>query len=202
VTLAIQRKDDIADVSDVYDEDEESRALLQIVERRYRSMLRAVHALLGDTVFRDRESFRLTDEAVDEILVHAAEQVVRISDTTRAAIREQLLLGEKLGLSAWEVAHGVPALNYPGIDGIYMERWKGRADTIARNELAEAAYQSSVSRYRDSGLVDRVQAYDGDDDEPCASRNRRIFKLADAPSRAHVNCTLVLVPILRGEAAP
>ena len=195
-TLArLERKDDDA-VDRIYDSAAEQHALALLVEVRYRRMLRAVHEAIGDA-FDIRESFRLTDADTEALLQIAAEQVVRIDETTRAAIREQLELGQRLGLSTWEIAHGVPKLGYHGIEGLYSETWAGRADTIARNELAEAQYHSALNRYQASGLVDRVRAFDGDQDAPCAAQNGRTFPLDDPPKRQHVNCTLVVVPMLR-----
>lgn len=190
------RRETKAAVEDIYDQQAEQQALALIIERRYRNMLRAMHQLIGDA-FQLREDFRLTDADTEALLQVAAEQVVRIDSVTVDAIREQLTLGQKLGLSTYEIAHGRPDLGYHGIEGLYSETWAGRADTIARNELLEAQYHSSLNRYQASGLVDSVRAHDGDQDALCAPRNGRIYPIADAPSRAHINCSLVLVPLLR-----
>ncbi len=192
---AIERKDDA--IGHLYDQEAEQTALAHILDARYRAMLRAVHNLLGDVAFGQRESFRLTDADVEELLQVAAEQVVRIDTATRAAIREQLTLGERLGLSAWEIAYGRPDIGYGGLEHLFTETWRGRAETIARNELLESAHVASLNRYRASGLVDRVRAHDGDKDNLCAPRNGRVYPIEDAPSRAHINCSLVLVPLLR-----
>lgn len=190
----IERKDDA--IERLYDADAEQTALAIIVERRYRAMLNAMHNLLGD-VFELREGFRLTDEDTDALLQVAAERVVMIDTATRNAIREQLALGNKLGLNTWEIAYGKPDIGYRGLEGLYAETWRGRSLTIARNELAEAQHVSALNRYQASGLVDRVRAHDGDQDGPCAAQNGRTFPLDEPPKRQHVNCTLVVVPLLR-----
>jgi hypothetical protein len=191
----------VEDIDNVYDAELEQELLLQIVEPRYVNMLSAIHHLV-QTTFPDMEHFRLDDAATRSMLEHAAEQVVRIDETTRAAIREQLSIGQKRGYSAWEIANGVPRDDYRGIEGLFQETWQGRANTVARNELLEAQHTSSLERYAATGLVDRVQLRDGTGtapDAPCLARNGQVVPLSSRPERLHVNCSVVVIPILRGE---
>lgn len=189
-------------LDEIYDADAEQEALLVIVERRYLSLLKAIHHVVADALGLDPiEAFRLRDEDTEALLKVAAEQVVRIDSTTRAALQERLAEGARLGLSGWEIANGSPQDGFAGIDALFTETWRGRADTVARNELLNAQYLSSLDRYKASGLVDHVRAHDGDQDELCSPRNGRTYPIDQAPERAHVNCSLVLVPIVREASA-
>lgn len=193
--IARERKA-IRDIDDVYDAHREQELLAAVFEDRYESMLAAVHAVVKNALGLADE-YRLTDAATNRVLVEAAQRVVRIDETTRDAIAEQLRIGQELGLSTWEIANGAPKLGYRGIEGLYSETWRGRAETIARTELQEAQRISAIDRYTATGLVDRVKIIDGDDDEPCRSRNGKTVPLGSAPTLGHPRCVLVLVPVLR-----
>lgn len=186
------------DVDDVYDSAAEQERLAAILEQRYLAMLNAVHAAMIRLFGLDPDRYRVHDAAVNAILVDAAQRVVRIDETTRQAIAEQLRVGQALGFSTYEIAHGKPEVGYRGIDGLYSETWKGRADMIARTELQHAQNEATLNRYAATGMVDMVQIIDGDDwDEPCRARNGRIVPISERPQLNHPNCTLSLVPVLR-----
>ena len=185
-------------MDDVYDSDEERERLARILEERYLAMLEAVNTALVRLYGLDTERFVVTDAAANQVLVEAARQVVRIDETTRQAIVEQLRVGQALGLSTWEIANGNEKIGYRGIEGLYTETWKGRAETIARTELQHANNVSALNRYAASGMVDMVQIIDGDDwDAECAARNGKIVPVSERPPLLHPNCTMVLVPVLR-----
>jgi hypothetical protein len=186
------------DVNDIYDTPEEQRRLAAILEQRYLAMLTAVHAALIRLYGLDAERFVISDSAVNLLLVDAAQRVVRIDETTRQAIAEQLRVGQALGFSNYELAHGRADVGYHGIEGLYQETWKGRAETIARTELQHAQNEASLNRYAATGMVDMVKIIDGDEwDLPCAQRNGRIVPISERPQLNHPNCSLVLVPVLR-----
>jgi hypothetical protein len=188
----------MATLEDVYP-DEEAEGLLLILERRYAAMLRAVHALVGDFLGRDPiEDFRLDDADVRRILEHAAERVVRIDETTRSALRELLAEGQRRGLSNWEISNGTD--DFPGIDGLFRETWKGRAELISRTEISESQRVSALDRYRASGIVKRIRVVDGDYDAVCANRNGKVVPLSQAPTLAHPACRLVVIPVVEGAA--
>lgn len=194
--LAVERKA-IRDIDDVYDANREQELLAAVFEDRYEAMLAAVHEVVK-TALDLADDYRLDDRATNRVLVEAAQRVVRIDETTRAAIAEQLRLGQEMGLSSWEIANGAPKLGYRGIEGLYSETWKGRADLIARTELQHAQNVASLDRYAATGLVDRVTIIDGDDwDEPCRNRNGKTVPLGSRPGLLHPACTLVVVPVLR-----
>jgi len=180
-------------VDDVYDADAEQEALAAIIDKRYRAMLGAIHVLVTEHLGLDPDTFRLRDQDTEALLKVAAEQVVRIDATTRAALQERLAEGTRLGLSNWEIANGSPKDGFAGIDQLFVETWRGRAETVARNESMQAAYSASLNRYQASGLKGHIVAYDGDQDAPCAAQNGKRFALDKPPVRQHVNCTLVPV---------
>jgi cell division ATPase FtsA len=188
----------MTELDDIYNSREEQERLAAIMEPRYRRMLRAVHEAIRVAFGLTADQFKLTDSDVNLILVGAARRVVGIDETTRMAIAEQLRVGQALGLSTYEIAHGNPKIGYRGIEGLYRETFRGRSDTIARTELQHAQNESSLNRYRATGMVDAVEIVDGDDwDEPCRTRNGRIVPVSDRPQLNHPNCTLVLIPVLR-----
>ena len=186
-----------------YDSADEQSRLLAILERWWQTMLNAVNALVVSHFDLDPESFRVDDATTTRILQQAAARVVRIDETTRQSIAASLQEGQARGYSDWQLAHGVPADDFPGIDGLFRERWRNRADTVARTELQHAQTASAVERYQATGLVDRVQIVDGCLwDEACCERNGKIVPIEQAPGLNHPNCTLLLVPILRQGVVP
>lgn len=187
------------DADDIFNSDNESRILATIIEPRYSAMLRTMHTLVGET-FPTQENFRLDDASTREILAVAAQEVVRITDATKAAIQEQLTLGQMRGYSQWQIAYGVPKDGYRGLHGLFTETWRNRELTVARNELLEAQHRSAMNRYRATGLVSHVKLRDGTGrapDAPCLSRNGDVKPITDNIDRLHINCSLVVIPILR-----
>jgi hypothetical protein len=188
-------------LDDLYDPDEEQGLLARVLLPRYLRMLEAVQELLH-SVFPSLspDEFRLDDAATRQQLALGAEQVVRIDQSTRDQLRDVLREGQQRGYSDLEIANGVPADGFGGIRGLYLETWRGRPETIARNELAEAQHHAAIDRYRATGLVDRLQLVENEDtDEPCASRNGKVVPLSSNPQRLHVNCRLGLVPLVAEE---
>lgn len=184
------------DLGGIYDADDEQRRLAELLERAYETVLRAVNAVVAQA-FTGMVTLRLDDPATRRILHEAASRVVRIDEVTRQAIASMLAEGQARGYSVWEIAHGVQSDGYPGIDGLFRETWASRAETVARTELQHAQLRSAVDRYQATGLVQQVELVDGEDDEPCKSRNGKVVPLEQVPGLAHPNCTLSVIPILR-----
>jgi hypothetical protein len=175
-------------VDELLPEDEDT-ALQLVIEQAYRRVLLEMHHLVADALPIDPSRFRLDDAATRAILEHAATRVVGIGETTRQAIAAKLQEGQAAGLSTFEIAQS--------IENLFTITWANRAETVSRTEIAEAQRVSAIDRYTASGLVDRVTIRDGEDDEPCASRNGTTVPIGRAPELAHPNCTLVLIPVLR-----
>lgn len=185
------------DIDDIYSEEDEQRRLAEIVDERYTAMLGAVHELTA-AAFPEVENFRLDDPATRKMLMESAERVVRIDQTTKEAVRELLQRGQELGLSNWEIAHGSKKIGFPGIEGLFKETWAGRADTIARTEIAHAQNVASLDRYLATGLVDRVKIVENEDtDEPCAARNGKVVPISERPGLQHPRCRMGLIPVVR-----
>lgn len=172
--------------------EEESTRLKFILESTYQRVLLEMHHLVADAFELDPASFRLTDEATNAILAEAGTRVVGITETTRSALAEILQAGQEAGLSTFEIAQS--------IDHLFTVTWASRSETIARTEIGEAQRLSAIDRYKATGLVDFVRIRDGDEDEPCASRNGTLASLDNPPQLAHPNCTLVLIPVVKVDA--
>jgi putative component of membrane protein insertase Oxa1/YidC/SpoIIIJ protein YidD len=74
---------------------------------------------------------------------------------------------------------------------------KYRAQLIARTETMNASRISTVRMFRDSPVVNKVIAFDGDSDEECAERNgsEMTFDEAEEASEStHPNCVLAFGP--------
>jgi len=185
-------------LEEVYDSEEEQGRLARILLPRYVRMLEAIHQLVASVFpWLSPDEFRLDDPATRKQLALAAEQVVGIDATTRGALRDVLREGQKRGYSAFQLAEGVPAEGFGGIKGLYLETWKGRAETIARTEMATASLAASKDRYKATGLVSRLQIVEHEDtDAPCAAMNGRVFPVEEAPGLEHPNCRRGYVPIV------
>lgn len=186
------------DLGGIYDQDDEQQRLGEIMDAAYGRVIRAVHQVVAES-FPNAENFRLDDSATRRLLHEAASRVVRIDETTRQAIATMLQRGQEMGLSAWEIANGTD--EFPGIEGLFRETWRGRAETVARTELQHAQNRAAVDRYQATGLVDRVELVDGDEDQVCAARNGKVVPLEQVPGLAHPRCTLLCIPILREDVA-
>lgn len=201
LALDLEIKDTTDDLDAIWPSDEERARLEAILQPYYVATLHAVNTVVAGLLSQviDPASMIVDDAATNRILAEAASRVVRIDEATRVAIAQQLQIGQLRGYSTWQIAHGVPDDGYRGIDGLFQETWAGRADTIARTELQHAQLVASRDRYLASGVVDRVRIIDGDEwDTTCSSRNGQVVPIEQAPTLAHPNCTLVLIPVLRG----
>jgi hypothetical protein len=185
-------------LEDVYDPEEEQGRLARILFPRYVRMLEAIHQLVASVFpWLSPDEFRVDDPATRKQLALAAEQVVGIDATTRGALRDVLREGQRRGYSAFQLAEGVPAEGFGGIKGLYLETWKGRAELIARTEMATAQLAASKDRYKATGLVSRIQIVEHEDtDAPCAAMNGRVFPVEEAPGLEHPNCRRGYVPIV------
>jgi len=190
------------DVEDIYDPEDEQALLANVLFAIYAWALETTHQLIGGALAHlGLEDFRLDDEATRKQLALAAEQVVRIDQSTRDRLRDVLKVGQERGYSDHEIANGVPAEGFGGIRGLYLETWRGRAETIARTEIATAQHAASLDRYTATGLVSHVRIHENEDtDEPCASRNGKVVPLSAQPGLLHPNCRMGLEPIVK-EAA-
>jgi hypothetical protein len=194
--LAVKQQDYIGHI---YADADEQRRLAAVLDVYYVRILRTLHGALAGAV--PTIDFRLDDPAVRQILLEAAWRVVRIDNTTRTAIAEQLQIGHEKGYSLQQMADGVPEEGYRGINGLFKETWKNRGVTVARTELGHATLIAARNRYLASGVVDEVEIVDGTDfDDACRRRNGKRVPVATHVELNHPNCTVATIPIVRQDA--
>jgi hypothetical protein len=170
----------------------DDKALETIVKRWYTKVIEVSwdtwNAELGVET-----AFDLTDPAVRRVLADAGGRIKGINDTTRSELADVLQYGEAHGWSIDDLVAGDPANNIPGIKDVIAETYAGRADTVARTEMAWAQQTASVGRYAAAGVANVLVLDNGasDDDEPCVTANGQIWTLdeADANPIEHPNCT-------------
>lgn len=185
---------DPASIDHLYDSDNERRRLIEIVALMYLAMLFAMQRLATQVLH-----LRLTDLNVDKAVarrfaLEASARAVMIDATTQKMIGQTIARGQMLGLTNAEIANGTADGSFAGIEGLFSETWKGRAEMIVKTELQKAMLDASVDRFNASGVVKWVRAHDGDFDEACSRRNGRIYPISNPPQLLHPNCTLVLTP--------
>lgn len=192
----------MADLDAVYDAEAEREALALVLLPRYERMLTVVHQLVASAFPElDPEAFRVDDAATRRLLAVGAEQVVRIDEATRAALRAVLQEGQRRGYSDRQIADGVPAEGYGGVEGLYLNTWRSRAETIARTELSTAQVEASMDRYRATGLVSQIELVEHTDtDDACAARNGLRLPVTARPTLNHPNCRLAVIPVVDGGA--
>jgi SPP1 gp7 family putative phage head morphogenesis protein len=120
-----------------------------------------------------------------------------IEEDTKRSLFHVLEEGREQGLNPRDTAklieEKVPAGRFVNAGPSY------RAELIARTETVEAQRQSSLKMYKDSPVIKKVVAFDGDTDEHCAGRNGVEFTFGDAElesASTHPNCVLSWAPIV------
>jgi SPP1 gp7 family putative phage head morphogenesis protein len=153
------------------------------------------HPITDDTEDDEYDYNKSFEEFVSESLLQylqqeAAERVTRIDETTRKYLRDQL--GEAYKnhetTAQWQKRiDKVMGLNYPS----------GRADMIARTELAWAYSRGLISGYHDIGVehVRWLAVMDSRTCPKCAARHEKRYLLRDIegeiPAHPRCRCTLV-----------
>jgi hypothetical protein len=134
-------------------------------------------------------AFQLDDPVTRAYLLEAGDQIVGITETTRAAVADALRAGQAEGEGLAKLAKRIRDL--PEFD-------RARATLVARTELGQASNKAALTSYRASGVVVGVLYLDGDDDPICAAVNGRRVTLAEAgsiPALGHPRCIRALAPI-------
>lgn len=132
-------------------------------------------------------AFDLDDPATRAYLRRAGAHIVGITETTRDAVRAELVEGQMAGEGIPELAarlRGLPAFD------------SARATVVARTELGTSQNEAALASYEASGVVVGVRVHDGDSDEACAAMDGRTFALHQAPpALQHPNCVRAFAPI-------
>lgn len=121
-------------------------------------------AVAGDLV--GLEELTEADPRVAELLSEAGIRIAGIHRTTLEAIRATLADGASAGYSVAQIAYGVPEDGFRGLSAVVNEVYKGRAETIARTELARCTNLAALERYSEAGAAE-VYVIDGTAPTPC-----------------------------------
>jgi hypothetical protein len=180
--------------NDLIPEEEEVR-LAFIMEHEYRRLLLEMHNLTRDALEADPSLFRLDDADTRALLAVSDERAVGMTQTTRAAVDLILKEAQAEGISTAAIDARIAEL--------FEKTWKARPEIIASTEIAEAQRVAAINRYTASGMVDRVRISDANrgtnHTDTCLARNGTTVPLSEAPQLDHPLCSLVLIPVLKGE---
>ncbi len=141
-------------------------------------------------------AFEPSDPAVVKTLKTAGGQIAGISNSTRDEVRALLKYGAEQGWTLGQLAAGDETM--PGLRALVQQTYKGRAETIARTELATAQQVCAIERFAEM-KIEKVLVLDNgqdDPDEECARVNNTIQTLEWARENpiAHPRCTRAFAP--------
>ena len=185
---------DQTEIQHVWDDDQERKLLTQLMVLMYLSMLTTVQKMATLVLRLQLIDLSVDSSAVRRFVLEAGARAVMVDATTQKMIAQTIARGQMLGLSNWEIANGSRDGSFGGIEGLFSETWKGRAEMVVRTELQKAMLEASVDRFRSSGVVRWVRATDGDYDPACAARNGRIYPIGNPPQLLHPRCRLQITP--------
>ena len=142
---------------------------------------------------------------VSQIVALATSSAEGIDQVSRTAVSRAIELGIERGYSIQQVARGVPAEGFPGINSLVEETYQNRARTIARTEVMRAQNAASIGYYREQGIR-WMRAYDpdgdpgdnyiGSDGRTCSERSGLVYTSDDSIDvMSHPNCRLTWTPI-------
>lgn len=144
-----------------------------------------------------------TDPMVSELLNEAGTRLAGMHRTTLDAVRTTLADGAARGYTVSQIAQGVPDDGFRGLRAVVTETYRGRAETIARTELAQASARVAIDRYQQAGHP-MVYVVDGttptacgwlyhDDDDKANDTWRTVID-ARAHPVSHPNCVRRFLP--------
>jgi hypothetical protein len=146
--------------------------------------------------------FASQDPRIYELLKDAGSRVAGIHRTTLEAIRATLAEGVQRGYSMRQIAYGVPEDEFRGLRAVITESYKGRALTIATNEIANARAMAAAERFQEAG-VSMVYIMDGpgcgwfshSGGDVANGSRRTLIEYRQTPY-SHINCVRVGLPIM------
>jgi hypothetical protein len=181
--------------TDVDWEDEKTR-LRVVLERWYVVMGDAAYAALGDQLGIEL-TFDLAAASTRRVRHLIGVNVTSITDTLREELRNRVEAAIADGLSVEQLVAGTDAV--PGL----REMFGNRAQTIALTETATTYNLAAAAGYRESGLIDEVEVFDGaecgwteHDDPDLADGSTRTLDDADEYPTAHPNCQRAFGPVV------
>lgn len=191
-------KKELEDGDDLWDIDAEDAALVAmyyvLLDELGPEAIRPSQQITNQTIGWD-----LDDPAVQEAREALAELVVRINETTRKAIREQVEEGMRRGMSIPQIANGDADQQYKGIQGVFNEASAARAETIARTETAMFFGAANAASYEQAHVAE-VAIFDGNGDPECAEADGSVWPLQKYKENLieHPNCVRVGAPVVPG----
>jgi HK97 family phage portal protein len=181
----------------VWDDDDENArltdAFLKVADGISAKMLAKLTPILDVAL-----SWSLRNPRINRVRGILAEKVVRVNETTKAAIAETIEEGLRRGYSIPQIANGYEKEKFPGVVGVFDRASLARAEVIARTETANVQNAAAVWGYGEAD-VDRVEVIDGVDyDDACREANGSIWTLGRAlrEPTEHPQCTRTFVPIV------
>jgi hypothetical protein len=181
--------------ADVDWEDEKAR-LRVILERWYVTMGAAAYAALGEQLGIEL-TFDLAAASTKGVRHLIGVNVKSITETTLEILRNRVEDAIARGLSIEQLVAGTDTV------GGLRDLFGSRAEVIARTETAVAYNATSAAGYRDSGLVEEVEVFDGpecgwtehDDPDLADGSTRTLDEFDDYPI-SHPNCQRSAGPVV------
>ncbi len=175
---------------------DETARLRGVLERWYVVMGDAAYAALGDQLGVVL-TFDLAAASTKRVRSLIGVNVTSITDTLRQILRNRVEEAIAQGLSIEQLVAGTDTV------GGLRELFGSRAQTIALTETATAYNATSLLGYRDSGLVEEVEVFDGPecgwtehDDPDLADGSTRTLDEANDYPIAHPNCQRAFGPVV------
>ncbi len=175
--------------------DEKAR-LRVMLERWYVAMGDAAYGALGEQLGVEL-NFDLAAASTKRVRQVIGINVTSITDTLLEALRNRVEAAIAGGLSVDQLVAGTDTV------GGLRDLFGSRADTIALTETATAYNLASSAGYRESGLIDEVEVFDGPecgwtehDDPDLADGSTRTLAEADDYPTAHPNCQRAFGPVV------
>jgi hypothetical protein len=156
----------------------------------------AAYAALGEQLGVEL-TFDLAAVSTKGVRQRIGLNVTSITDTVLELLRNRVEAAIAGGLSIEQLVAGTDAL--PGLRDLFG----ARAQTIALTETATTYNLASSAAYRESGLIDEVEVFDGPecgwtehDDPDLADGSTRTLDEADDYPTAHPNCQRAFGPVV------
>jgi len=175
----------------------DERARLRAVLERWAVVMGdAAYSALGEQLGVEL-TFDLAAASTKGVRARIGLNVTSITDTLLEALRSRVEAAIAGGLSVEQLVAGTDAVR-----GL-RELFGNRAQTIALTETATAYNLAASAGYRESGLIDEVEVYDGEecgwtehDDPDLADGSTRTLDEADDYPTAHPNCQRAFGPVV------
>ena len=184
-----------------------AEGLKDVVRRGYHEVVKATWQTVAASGVAGSVPFDDKLPIIRQLIGPAEMAAVEMWTSTEAAVARSVDVAIERGYSINQLARGVPADNFPGVNSIAQETYKNRALTIARTEVMRAQNATTVGYYKNQG-IGFVRAYDPDGDSSdtlqdpadgrtCAERNGEIYTLDEAADviGSHPNCRLTWTPM-------